>query len=386
MKNIILVTVFGFDVAEISQIRRIRSFSALGLKVQSFTMRRKNMNKDFKPDWPNVHLYETENEKLLKRFLVIFKSLFKMLAHRKALHESDVIIARNLDMLCIAWFSKVVLRLNNTPLIYECLDINSALCGNRYNHLLLRWVERFLLRRIQLLVVSSPAFLTEYFCSIQSFQGKHYLLENKLALSLELPSRPRSNLISSEENDIVLGWVGTIRCKPTFDLLVELSRQLEKNISIKIFGVVHEHCINDFFETIEKCKNISFYGPYEYPQDLAKIYQSIDLVWAQDLWQRDTNSKWLLPNRIYEASWAGCPSLALADTETGRRISQDKLGWVIDSPTSKCLVDFLSTITKESLSQKRAELLLRSSADFIQSKEDLQKLFETLSDCRVSFK
>jgi hypothetical protein len=41
-----------------------------------------------------------------------------------------------------------------------------------------------------------------------------------------------------------------------------------------------------------------------------------DAVWAQDLWQSGANSDWLLPNRIYEASYFGCPSIALAP---GRR-------------------------------------------------------------------
>jgi len=44
------IEVFGFDVAEISQIRRIRAMVSAGHDVHSFTMRRQNMNRDFQPD------------------------------------------------------------------------------------------------------------------------------------------------------------------------------------------------------------------------------------------------------------------------------------------------------------------------------------------------
>ncbi|MCI5042830.1 MAG: glycosyl transferase, partial [Donghicola eburneus] len=102
------IEVFGFDVAEISQIRRIRALAALGHQVHSFTMRRENMNKAFEPDWPNTHLFMTENENLQKRVAVVAKSIWKMRRYRKSLATADMIIARNLDMLAIACAARVI--------------------------------------------------------------------------------------------------------------------------------------------------------------------------------------------------------------------------------------------------------------------------------------
>ncbi|MEM9844612.1 MAG: hypothetical protein AAF965_07410, partial [Pseudomonadota bacterium] len=55
------VEIFGFDIAEASQIRRIRTILSLGHNVHSFTMRRGNMNTGFQADWPNTHLFNTAN-------------------------------------------------------------------------------------------------------------------------------------------------------------------------------------------------------------------------------------------------------------------------------------------------------------------------------------
>lgn len=47
------------------------------------------------------------------------------------------------------------------------------------------------------------------------------------------------------------------------------------------------------------------------------------------MWQRGTNSDWLLPNRISEASWCGCFSVALDSIHTGKRIREAGIGRTI---------------------------------------------------------
>ena len=49
------VAVFGFDIAEAAQIRRIRSLMALGCRVTSFCQRREG-GPSFTPEWRNIDL------------------------------------------------------------------------------------------------------------------------------------------------------------------------------------------------------------------------------------------------------------------------------------------------------------------------------------------
>lgn len=370
------IEVFGFDVAEISQIRRIRAMVALGHDVHSFTMRRDNMNEDFEPEWPNTHLFMTENENLPKRAAIVAASIVKMTGHRQRLRTADMIFARNLDMLAIAWAARAMAGASDVPLIYECLDINGALCREDAKSRAMRSAERFLLERTQMLVVSSPGFMRSYFEPTQGYKGPWALWENKLAAGAALPLRPQQRPTPAAGQPLRIGWVGTIRCAPSLELLAGVADRMGQAVEVHIHGIVHHHALPDFDSTLQARPNMIYHGAYDYPQDLARIYGSCDLVWSQDLWQSGNNSDWLLPNRIYEASWAGCPSVAVSTTETGRRISSDGLGWVIDQPDPEQLTALLQKLTPQDIAACGQALLRRPDRDFVQSSEDIADVIE----------
>lgn len=383
MSGALRIEVFGFDVAEISQIRRIRALRSIGHMVHSFTMRRMNMQQQFEPDWPNTHLFVTENENLVKRARIVGASILKMFKHRQRMRDADVIIARNLDMLAIAWAARALAGAKRTPLVYECLDINGSLCGDGAKSRLMRAAERFLLARVQMLVVSSPGFIRNYFEPLQGYRGPWTLWENKLAAGASLPARPTVREIRPADQPLRLGWVGTIRCAPSLDLLTRAAEEIGPDLHIHISGVVHHHVLPDFEARIASHDNITYHGPYDYPDDLADIYSAIDLVWSQDLWQSGNNSDWLLPNRIYEASWAGCPNLAVAQTETGRRVVEDGLGWVIERPDADLLIDLLGQLDRHDIAAKGQALLDRPADDFVQCPNELADLLERVKEDRA---
>ncbi|WGH78923.1 glycosyltransferase family protein [Jannaschia ovalis] len=362
------IEVFGFDVAEISQIRRIRAMIALGHEVHSFTMRRRNMNAGFTPDWPDTRLYETRNEALGRRAAVVAAAMLKMTGHRERLRAADVIVARNLDMLAIAAAARRMAG-SRAALVYECLDIHAALTGPGARAAAMRAAERGLLAGVDMLAVSSPAFIRQYFEPVQGWRGPWALWENKLAAGMALPKRPAVR--PARAGPLRLGWVGTIRCAPSLDLLAVLAGRMGGEVEIHIHGVVHRHALPGFDAAIAAQSNIFVHGPYSYPDDLARIYGSLDLVWAQDLWRRGANSDWLLPNRIYEASWAGCPSLALAGTETGRRVAADGLGWAIDRPDPALLEARLRSLPREAIRARGQALLDRADGDFVQDPSEI---------------
>ncbi|MDX1782490.1 MAG: glycosyl transferase, partial [Thalassovita sp.] len=280
------IEVFGYDVAEISQIRRIRTIRDLGHEVHSFSMRRDNMNGGFRPDWPNTHLFITMNGKLWHRAVIVAASIMRMAGHRARLRAADMLVARNLDMLAIAWAARALARAGDVPLIYECLDINGALCRPNLEGRAMRAAERFLLRRIQMLIVSSPGFIRDYFEPVQGYRGSRALWENKLAAGSALPVRPTPRECPDGEGKIRIGWIGTIRCLPSLMLLAAVADRMGKRVEIHVHGVVHGHLRRDFDAFTGARANMIYHGPYAYPQDLARVYGGCDLVWAQDLWQR----------------------------------------------------------------------------------------------------
>jgi len=295
-----------------------------------------------------------------------------------ALREADVIIARNFDLLFIAWASRLLLGRRATPLVYECLDIHGLFTRPGLLGRAMRWSERRLLARVQLLIVSSPGFVDNYFQPLQNYTGPVSLIENKLWFDAEPPARksPKSVRPRPDDTLLTLGWVGSIRCADSLEILTRAAQEMAPDLQIAIHGNIHRHVLPDFDQQIADLANVTYHGPYSYPDDLAAIYASCDLVWAQDLWQRGGNSDWLLPNRIYEASWFGCPSVAVAGTETGRRVESAGLGITLGSATAQDLVEALRRLTPENIADYSRAILAVDAQEFRQSREDIARALE----------
>lgn len=370
------VAVFGFDLTEPAQMRRIRSLIALGCQVTSFCQRREG-SPEVTPDWENIDLGLVRHGDIKGRAVSAARSVRLALRGWRQLAGAEVIIARNLDMALIALAARrlAAIRAGSrpAPLVYECLDIHDLMTRPGRAGQVMRAAERRVLAQSALLVTSSPGFVRNYFKPMQGYDGPVALVENKLWLGLDPAARPPRPSLEPREADrpLTIGLVGSIRCQASVDLLMRTADLMGDRLRVRISGALHDHALKGFHEAVAARPNVEWTGPYAYPQGLAGAYGGCDLVWSQDMWQRGTNSDWLLPNRIYEASWCGCPSVALADTETGRRIRADGLGHVIETPSPEALAALLSRLTPEELAQERAALLARPEAQFVQAAEDV---------------
>jgi succinoglycan biosynthesis protein ExoL len=351
-------------IAEASQNRRIQSIRSLGHDVVSLSFRRNNMNREFQPDWPNLDLGTTRNKSYFRRLAQIGLGLVRAIRARSMLGDSKVWIARNLDLMIIAVGLKVLTRRRDVKIVYECLDIHDLLTRSDAIGRAVRMAERGLLAHTDLLIVSSPAFVRAYFKPLQGYDGPVSVIENKLWLGLAPLPRPTAPRRRAKPEPLVLGWVGSLRCRPSLDILAGAAQALGPKLQVVIHGNVHRNALPDFDAVIAGHPNMRYFGPYRYPDDLHAIYTSCDLVWAQDLWQRGGNSDWLLPNRIYEASYFGCPSIALANTETGRRVIDARLGYTVAEPTADALVALLAKIDGDAISATAQRLLAAPADEF----------------------
>ncbi|MEL6236291.1 MAG: glycosyltransferase [Pseudomonadota bacterium] len=392
MARILILT---SDIAEAAQIRRIKSLRSLGHEVTSAGFRRANMNPAFQPDWPHLHVCNIGNGGMGARCAALARACARLLPRCGRLGAPELILARNLDMLALAVALRPLLP-GRPAIVYECLDIHGSLTAHGPAAAMLRRVERWLLRRIALLVTSSPGFLRSYFGPVQRHAGPTHLLENRLAGD-ELPARPRMRPDSPNgpsspvrpdcpvgpdgpdgpaRPPLVLGWVGSIRCAPSLALLADLARRMGPDLQIRISGAVHMHAVPDFPATLARHPNLIWTGAYRYPDDLAGIYAGCDLVWAQDLWQRGANSDWLLPNRIYEAGYFGCPAIAVDGTETARRIQRDGLGFTIPRPDASDLAGLLTGLDRAAIAAASSAILARPTGQFRENTGDLERMVQ----------
>ena len=358
---------FASDLAETAQLRRIRSFASAGHKVRSVSMRKIAVQ----VDWPDIDLGQINNEQLGRRMRLALRGLGKLWANRRQLVQADLIIARNIDMVLLALAACFMCR-RRVPVVYECLDIHGIFTSDRRRAGLARWVERIALARVALLVVSSPGFISHYFGPVQHYSGRWLLLENKVWFPNKALPRPRDVL--GRNGPLVLGWVGAIRCQPSLELLCALAGQMGNALRIEIRGVVHDHALVDFAGQIAAHSNIQFTGSYAYPDGLESVYAVCDLVWAQDMWQRGANSDWLLPNRIYEASWFGCPSIAVTGTQTAAKIAANGLGYVLPAPTVDALHSLLDSLIRAEIVELGQSILARPDSDFALDEADINRV------------
>ena len=331
------------------------------------------MNHDFVPDWPNLDLGHVPNQQFGRRLLRLLRAATIVLRNPKFVSGNDVVIARNFDLLALAWLARLRSLSAGTPLIYECLDIHGLFIGTRPVNRAMRFLERALLRRTALLWVSSPGFLNGYFKPVQGYSGAVEVIENKLWFDHVVPARPKPEDRKTSGDVLALGWVGSIRCRQSLDLLTECAQRLGPKLRIVIHGNVHRHALDTFDDIVGTCDTITYRGPYRYPDDLERIYLGCDAVWAQDLWQRGSNSDWLLPNRIYEASWFGCPSIAVAGTETGRRVTASGLGFTVAKPDAGALAALLASLDRDKLRAASLRLLAIQGSEFRLTPEDVAR-------------
>ena len=87
------------------------------------------------------------------------------------------------------------------------------------------------------------------------------------------------------------------------------------------------------------------------------------------------NSRWLLPNRLYEGGYFGVPAIGIATHETGRVIGQRRLGLSLEPPFVDHLREILAELTSEEYQKMRSEIEARPSSDFVDT-EEMEELMD----------
>jgi succinoglycan biosynthesis protein ExoL len=112
-------------------------------------------------------------------------------------------------------------------------------------------------------------------------------------------------------------------------VLADLARRHEGRVRILIAGRPSSAEFPDFAAQAAAVPHLRFVGTYQ-ADDLPAIYRQCHFAWAIDWFEAGLNSRWLLPNRLYEASRHGAVPIALASVETGRWLAARDAGVLLD--------------------------------------------------------
>ena len=363
------MVLFVPDLGDTSTIKRSAGFLDQGYALTVFGFRRDRYSRDYRPPWPHIALGRTRDSRYWQRVGALLRAAPTLFAHRRRLRRAAIYYARNIDQLLLALFARAISR-SRARLVYEVLDIQPAFVGRGLFSRVLRAVERFCLRRVQLLVLSSPGFLRHYYRPVQEYRKPWFLLENKLADPLPRPGE-RGFLVPVRPRDgrafyrWTVGYYGLIRGQRTLDLIARVAGLLEGEVLFKFRGIFTTVDRARFAQIRARHRNIVYDGEYTVPRDLERIYAEIDFAWAIDLENADENSRWLLPCRYYEAGFYGVPCLAARGFEVGALIDGLDVGWTFDAPLAESIERFLRGVAPADHAEKRRRLLALPASHFV---------------------
>jgi succinoglycan biosynthesis protein ExoL len=291
------------------------------------------------PPQGTVDFGRTYNGGFIQRILAVLRQCLRMGTHKPLFAQSDVVIARNLEMLALAVRGRALCG-KEPVLVYESLDIHRLLLNSGPVGKAMRALEGFLANRAKALITSSPAFIREYFDTMARMRLPVRLMENKVYGDAATAPAPRP-----AGPPWRIGWFGAIRCAKSLQILSELVAESKGAIEVDIRGRPARDVLPDFERLTTQTPGLRFLGPYRNPGDLAAIYGAVHFSWAVDMFEEGLNSSWLLPNRLYEGGLYGAVPIALSTVETGRYLRQLGLGVTMAGPLLPFLRDFFAKLT-----------------------------------------
>ncbi len=361
------------DLSDPTTTKRVRMLLAGGATVTPMGFHR-GTSPEHIAGIATTSLGTTHANHFLQRILAVLRGLLRIRHQRAAFYASHLILARNLETLALAVFGRTMAH-SRTPIVYEVLDIHRLLLREDIVGRALRWLEGWLSRRAALVIVSSPAFVTEYLESRSQVRLPHLLLENKV-YGLPAPTTPATRTAATPWR---IGWFGVIRCRRSVELLRALTQQLAGKVEVIIRGQVAYDQIPEFDALIAQTPGMVFHGRYANPDDLARMYGEVHFTWAIDWFEAGMNSRWLLPNRIYEGGLFGSIPLALDQVETGRYLQSLGIGHCLTEPEAESLRAFFSNLTPEHYQQLARAVVAIPTAQWLADDAACVQLVHQLS-------
>jgi hypothetical protein len=368
---------FVHDLTDPAVRRRVRMLRAGGAWPVVLGFRRAEAAPEAIEDAPAIDLGRTYDARLGHRARATALAAVTAGRWRRLLGPCEAVMARSLEMLAVASAARTACRLAG-PLVYECLDVHRTMLGEGAKSRAMRAIERALLGRVELLIVSSPAFLEAYFEPRQGVGARlpvrSLLVENKLLELGHVPEPPPAGPAAGPPWRI--GWMGAIRCRKSLDILARLAERRPDLVEVSLHGRPAYGEFDDFHAQVLRLPNLGFGGAYR-AEDLPGLYGQVHFAWAIDFMEEGLNSSWLLPNRLYEASRFGAVPIALEGVETGRSLA--RRGFGVRLPDPEALEGFLAGMTPRRYAALRRALAAQPLDAFVAREADCRALVRAIA-------
>jgi len=324
--------------------KRIEALQKLGVDPQVLAFER-----DYYPGKPWPREYETlgklQHGHYWKRLIPLLKAVPKV---RAAVKEADAIYTFGLDVLLLGWLANCTLGERKCQkIVYEVGDLGVLSRDGLFYHGL-RLLERYLLQKVSLLVVTSEAYIEEYYRGVQGLTDLHYqVIENKIDASI-VPQPQVKSIHNKRDESLRIGYFGVIRCHRSWEALKKAAIKGNGRIRVYVRGIPMG--LKSFEKDVQNTPYVEYGGPYISPDDLPAMYGQVDIVWIAHFMSK-TSLLWNRANRFYEACFFQKPMIAQLGTQDGQIVKDRGLGICIDLRDIGGTVDRILSITKVKINQ-----------------------------------
>lgn len=357
-----------FILASLSQprcIKRVKSLLDLGYDVEVYGYYRGFYDVNKFPESLNVTVWGNIESgggyfcKSIKNFSNIYNLLKKNSSEKKILYY-----AFGFDL--AFWLSLFCKK----KYIYESSDLLYTYLKPRFLISFFRFIDKFLIKRSFRTVFTSEGFATYLFPTVRP---KNIIIQpNKVAPCFKDIKR---TIISMEnKKGIIFSYVGAFRSPDTVFRFAKVIGEYFPQHEFYFYGDSNLTFMAK--ELSLKYNNIKYFGKFKNPEDLQKIYNSIDVVVAcYD--SKDINEKIADPNKLYEAICFCKPIIVSADTFLAEQVNKMRVGYSIKADNDDSICNFLNNLNYRDLVSFSENELHIDKKDYIDSIDSISKTLFT---------
>ena len=330
-----------FLMASISQprcIKRIQSFIEFGYAVEIYGFNRGvySENAYVKGAKINDLGFAPSGVGYVKKFFnasSVLKSIFKKF------NDEDVIyyaFSFDLAVLCKMYSRK--------RYIYEISDIVYTYFKKSSLQLIFKRIDKWIIKNSFLTIMTSEGF-NNYLFPTGNINNNIIIQSNKV--NSKLITADRGSEVQTE-NTIIFSYIGAFRYPNT---VFRLARIIGEKYPQHEFYFWGDSNLTDLaIELSKKYENIKYFGAFKNPEDLVKIYKTIDVVVAcYDI--ETLNERIAEPNKLYEAMFFIKPIIVSKETFLAQKVADFKCGFAIDATNDLELCQFIDNLSLEKLNE-----------------------------------
>lgn len=226
--------------------------------------------------------------------------------------------AGNLDMLCVALLYKK--KYSNTKIIYEVADLHSLVVDEqsgltRLVQIVLRKIEKYLIKNVDQLVLTSMEFYGTYYKDLIDKESVLFMPNMPIMSAFE------GKNVAKRGGRFTVGFIGLIRYIDQLKNLLKASEEADVDVIFAGSDISN----SDIESLCTKSTYAKYLGPFNYEAQVAELYRQVDCIYC--VYDADMfNVRAALPNKLYEAIYCEKPILVAKNTYLSKLVEDMGVG------------------------------------------------------------